>query len=186
MIRAANGLRLRSCISTNSKPRLSGGACLLAWLATAGMLCPRPVAAGPPEPCDIVAESQQISGTLMGPTGKPVPGVLVQLAPVDQSWRMTIPSGGAGEFRFPLSTGGLYQLACGTQVMTLRAWPEGTQPPSAVRSVQLTLSEDFVVRGQQPLCGWAMTEPLMIGVLVAAAIAIPLAVHSSDDAPPGS
>jgi hypothetical protein len=43
-----------------------------------------------------------------------------------------------------------------------------------------------IARGQQPICD-LLTNPLVIGLVVAAAIAIPVAIHNADnDSPSGS
>jgi hypothetical protein len=91
----------------------------------------------------------------------------------------------AGRFVLRRVGGGVHQLTTGHGTVTCRVWTHAAAPPSATN--QLTVVADQqVVRGQQPFSA-IFTNPLFIGLVIAAAIAIPIAVHNSqDDQPSGS
>lgn len=92
----------------------------------------------------------------------------------------------AGSFKVNGVAGGRHRLLLGKHVIPLRLWKYGTAPPSA--APVLNLSDDHLVqRGQQPLgCCLPSGEVFLIGMLLAAAIAIPIAVHDSGDDGNGS
>jgi hypothetical protein len=91
----------------------------------------------------------------------------------------------AGRFVLQQVSGGVHQLMTEQGTVTCRVWTHAAAPPSATD--QLTVvAEQPVVRGQQPFSA-IFTNPLFIGLVIAAAIAIPIAVHNSqNDQPSGS
>ena len=98
-----------------------------------------------------------------------------------------------GRFKVAGLSGNSYQVAVGQQVQLVRAWAPGTAPPKAGNGL-LMVQDNGVVLGQHcasPVCGSAvgaakhpLAHPLIFGGLVAAAIAIPVAIHNSDDDDP--
>jgi hypothetical protein len=94
-------------------------------------------------------------------------------------------SDAAGRFVFPQVRGGVYQISNGTANTACRVWTKAAAPPAAQGQVVLR-TEAEVVRGQQPI-SCLFTNPLVVGLIVAAAVAIPLAVHQSrGEEPSGS
>ncbi|MEM9660324.1 MAG: hypothetical protein AAF961_18320, partial [Planctomycetota bacterium] len=105
----------------------------------------------------------------------------------------------SGEFRATHLRSGVYRIRVGNQIQVCRVWQQGAAPPSANRGL-LFVTNEQVVLGQQcgsPVgCGNAvdcgtcrpgLAHPLLFGGIVAAAIAIPVAIHNSDnDDPPAS
>ncbi len=90
-----------------------------------------------------------------------------------------------GRFQVLGVRGGTLELISGRTVQVCRAWTPGTAPPSANGQL-LLVSSDPLARGQRPM-GELFQDPLLIGLIIAAAIAIPIAVHNSkDDRPSGS
>ena len=74
---------------------------------------------------------------------------------------------------------GLYELQVGGSIQYVRLWHPRKAPPSAIHRLLLVKDRD-VQRAQQDFCCCLLgQEPIMIGVLIAAGIAIPLAVHES-------
>ncbi len=91
----------------------------------------------------------------------------------------------AGRFVLQQVSGGVHQLTTGHGTVTCRVWTHTAAPPSATDQLTVVAGEP-VVRGQQPF-SCIFTNPLFIGLVVAAAIAIPIAVHNAqDDQPSGS
>ncbi len=108
-----------------------------------------------------------------------------------------------GDFLATNLRGGLYRVQTNRSVSSVRCWAFGTAPPTATKSLFVAIP-GRVTRGQcngdgcegcelccepcavgvpgpEPFCSILGHEPLMIGLLVAAAIAIPIAVHDSGD-----
>lgn len=86
-----------------------------------------------------------------------------------------------GRFAFRGLDRGVYQLVAAGQQQAYRAWPQSVAPPAA-RSNALIVVGGETVRGQcgqgSPLCNF-LTHPLLIAGVVAAAIAIPVAIHNN-------
>ena len=116
-------------------------------------------------------------------------GQVIAHAETDELGRLTIPG----------LTGGVYQLRTANTTCVFRVWTNTAAPPSAVTNVAMT-ETGIVVRGQGACdcgsctsctgtapVGFAPAEPIMIAALLAAAIAVPIAVHNSgSDSPSGS
>lgn len=106
-----------------------------------------------------------------------------------------------GVFRTAALTGGVYQVAVAGQVLGLRVWRGQAAPPSAVQVAKIVVGPTVRAQGcSNPSCTVAncaggcggaggfkngpfkfMFHPLVIGAVVAAAIAIPLALDDDDD-----
>ena len=97
---------------------------------------------------------------------------------------------GEGVFAVSKLRGGVHEIATADNLQVCRLWAAGTAPPGAAKSIDV-VSPGEVVRGQYgPPPGnrfikkakvWA-TNPFIVGGVVAAAIAIPVAL-SDDDGP---
>jgi hypothetical protein len=89
-----------------------------------------------------------------------------------------------GRFVFEDLGGGVWQVSSGAAVAVCRCWAANTAPPSATEQL-LLVSPAAVQRGQRPI--EELTTPILIGLVVAAAIAIPIAVHNAKkERPSGS
>ncbi|HEY6563962.1 MAG TPA: carboxypeptidase-like regulatory domain-containing protein [Pirellulaceae bacterium] len=173
-----------------------------AWFATCMMVLPAPgISAdepslpspsvrppvGLPSAIDVeLSASQMLQGRVVDWLGKPQGNRSLEVERWGQGPTWTSRTDEAGSFEISGLRGGTYELRCGTARQVVRIWIEGTAPPRSVRHVTLLAPDDAILRGQQPLPNFFCNEPIMIGLLVAAAVAIPLAVHSSEDRPPGS
>ena len=82
-----------------------------------------------------------------------------------------------GRFRFVGAKPGMYQVASERGYQSCRCWAAATAPPSATTNV-LLVEGDQTLRGQRPI-GEILSGPVLIGLLIAAAIIIPIAVHNS-------
>jgi hypothetical protein len=85
---------------------------------------------------------------------------------------------GRGEFSVGGLSGGVYHLASPGAERIVRVWTRGTAPPTAVDRVQLVASDDLV-RGQWDANQWISLDTLTAIAIVAAAFAIPIAVHNA-------
>ena len=159
--------------------------------ATCAMLCPPVVLAGDP-PAVIVSstvidiklsEDSVLRGTAMSAAGNAQAGAMVTLAQSNQSVA-TAQANEQGQFGFRLAKGGMYQLAVGEQVLMVRAWSAKMAPPAAKPEL-LVVTQTQLARGQRPLGEALFSTPVLLGLVIAAAIAIPLALKSNDN-PSGS
>lgn len=82
--------------------------------------------------------------------------------------------------------GGVYQIAAGMGVTTVRAWDAAAAPPVA-RPAALVVGSPAVVRGQRKFGSLVATDAIVLGTIIAAAIAIPIIINNSgNDEPAGS
>lgn len=100
-----------------------------------------------------------------------------------------------GWFQFTDLRGGVYQFNSDGQIQRLRLWAAGTAPPTAKRGILVTPQND-VFRGQRVLspntnqffrvAKQRLADPLVVTGVALTAVAIPVAIHNSDDDPPAS
>lgn len=129
-------------------------------------------------------EQGSLRGMLVDEKGQPLaarPAVLEQVGGAVFS----AATDGAGKFVFRGVSGGMHRLVVGQGSVACRVWTQAAAPPSATEQLTVVAGPPLV-RGQQPLSA-VFTNPLFIGLVVAAAIAIPIAVHNAqNDHPSGS
>jgi hypothetical protein len=151
-----------------------------------------------------LGQHDQFVGQIVDTQGQPIAGIAVTLR--NQTVQLQTISNNQGKFQFSGLTGGTYQLETGQletgQLETgssgqlCRLWKNGTAPPKATGQMLLVQQDGQLVLGQDcgnPVCGSPvggggasrakrlLTHPLVIGGLIAAAIAIPVAIHNADD-----
>jgi hypothetical protein len=85
-----------------------------------------------------------------------------------------------GRFVIEGMSGGLCQIASTESAVVCRCWTANSAPPSATREL-LIVSGEGVQRGQRPIGDLLFSGPMLIALVIAAAIAIPIAIHNSDD-----
>jgi hypothetical protein len=90
---------------------------------------------------------------------------------------------GAGRFAVPGLPGGLYEVTAVGRRQVVRAWTADAAPPVAAGQLML-VTDDPVHRGQRPFRDLFVSDPLLLAVVLGAAIAVPLAVHNSRSATP--
>jgi hypothetical protein len=182
---------------------------LAAWTATAAMIvspglagAAEPAALGPPlaatSPAYCVADvALDVDGSLRGQAvtlqGQPIAGAQVLLDDGVEQVAATTDAG--GQFQFDAVRGGAYRLQVGAQTQFCRAWKYGTAPPAATRGVMVVQGDQAIlgqncggavgcgspVRAGLGGCGKLLSNPLVVGGVIAAAIAIPVALANSDD-----
>jgi len=74
--------------------------------------------------------------------------------------------------------GGTYQLAASRAGGVFRLWADQTAPPSA-QAGALLIAEETVVRGNGAFVDF-LTNPWFVAGVIAAAIAVPIALHNND------
>jgi hypothetical protein len=182
----------------------------MAWIAAVGLCVPIQTAPGG-EPCSppsrIAASAENdaavgdldlspgglLAGQVLDANARPAAGTKVVIRSAGQSVAITRTDAN-GTFAVTGLRGGLHQIATSQGTENFRLWSPGTAPPNAERLVRITPGQ--VVRGQFggghgimrepfPHAKAIATNPLVIGGLIAAAVAIPIALNNADE-PPGS
>jgi hypothetical protein len=113
--------------------------------------------------------------------------VVVSVTRVDRTARprqeRTTPD---GRFAVGDLQAGTYRLETSEGVCICRLWTSAAAPPAAAPSL-LIVNDASVTRGQRPIRDLFHADPVLMATVVAAAIAIPIAVHKSrDDSSEGS
>lgn len=125
-----------------------------------------------------------VHGRLLDAAGQPLVHRPIALHPSDGALRIAH-TDAAGRFLLPDVGAGIQRLTAEDAVLNCRIWTHAAAPPAAIDQVTL-IADQTIVRGQQPFSA-IFTNPLFIGLVIAAAVAIPVAVHNArDDRPPGS
>ncbi|MBC8869570.1 MAG: carboxypeptidase regulatory-like domain-containing protein [Planctomycetes bacterium] len=160
------------------------------WLACLGWLLPihesaaaESVAGGSARSPRVVydvrlGEDGSFSGRLFDAAGKPLVGQTILLRQAGKVLART-QSGERGGFEFAGVRGGVYQVTINNSAVVCRAWTSQAAPPVAASQLAIVTQPD-VVRGQQPISS-VLSNPIFLGLIIAAAIAIPVAIHSSQD-----
>lgn len=162
----------------------------VAWLACSAWLLPAlpaPASESQPTPAvwDVRLDEQgSLRGRLVDLEAQPLENREIELLKAGNAIARTTSDAG-GRFAFPQMSTGVYQLRFDTYAVNCRVWTARAAPPAA-RSEFVVLAAPDTIRGQQPLHA-VFRNPLFIGLVIAAAIAIPLATQrSKDDLPPAS
>ncbi len=90
-----------------------------------------------------------------------------------------------GSFRIKVPGGGRYLLSTNRGGQFIRAWAPGAAPPGAHEGILLTQQSSLQL-GQSPAGEMFTSTPFLIGALIAAAVAIPIAVSNSRKQKSGS
>lgn len=160
------------------------------WLACLGWLLPiseastaEPARPGGARTVGVVydvrlGEDNSFRGRLLDPSGKPLADQTVMLRQAGKALAQSR-SGDRGEFSFAGVRAGVYQVTIGASAVVCRAWTERAAPPIATDQLAIVTHPD-VIRGQQPISS-LLSSPLFVGLIITAAIAIPIAIHNSQD-----
>ncbi|MGE0758375.1 MAG: carboxypeptidase-like regulatory domain-containing protein [Pirellulaceae bacterium] len=160
----------------------------LAWLACAAWLVPAPARAASPRtsapPMSVfrdvkLDDAGHMLGTFLDAQGQPIAGQQVVVQRQDGKL-LTTHTDGHGRFALGNMTGGLCRVAVADTSVFCRCWTSSVAPPAATPQLLIVSGED-VLRGQRPIGDLLFSGPMLIGLVIAAAIAIPIAIHNSQD-----
>ena len=159
-------------------------------LALAGMCAPQMAFAATPQatPTTVVTdvrlhESGALLGQVVSPENIPLAGAKVTLLSGGKPLAVAQTNQG-GCFAFPGVKNGVYELASLKGHSAYRVWTPQTAPPSA-HVAALVVDGDETVRGQNQFGrgfqGFRnlMANPWFVAAVIAAAVAIPVAIHNS-------
>ncbi|MFV2065568.1 MAG: carboxypeptidase-like regulatory domain-containing protein [Pirellulales bacterium] len=165
----------------------TGLASLIAWLPSAAIAADNrtaptaEVSVVSKSATDVIDVALEDRGTLVGqvttPSGAPQPEAAVSIRQGSHVVaRATTDK--KGIFYVTGLRGGVYQVAPADVSQSFRAWAPNTAPPSARPGVQLVRRQPLT-RSQGPVLNF-LSRPVVIGGLVATAIAVPIAVHNNN------
>lgn len=160
-------------------------------LACLGILIPPPLAHAAAEAAPAVstggvnlaggdvalAAGGVLRGQVVDVHGSPVQQAPVSVRHVLGEVRATV-TDGSGRFEIAGLRGGTYQIVAGSSAGVFRLWAPQTAPPSAQPAALIVVAGPQVLGQQGPLASWCCAHPLIIAGLIAAAIAIPIAIHN--------
>lgn len=149
------------------------------WAADPGIVL-QSVKTSKPLALDVKLDSQRgLSGEVRDTQGKLQARANVQLWQRKQLLQR-VQADATGKFRFADVRGGFYRIQTAQSGVACRAWTAVAAPPAARESL-LVVTNIYSARGQQPINEVFCYNPFVMGTIIAAAIAIPIAVHNSDD-----
>jgi len=76
--------------------------------------------------------------------------------------------------------GGTYDIRYLGVRRTLRLWTPLAAPPLA-QNILLLVTNDLVLRGQQPLGEALLSNPVLLGGVLVGVVAVPIIIHNSKD-----
>jgi hypothetical protein len=166
-------------------------AALTVYVAVMGLCLPQPLLASPPaghEPTIVdvaLCDNNVLIGQVVDAAGLPKSDVPVAILTGEEPLAVG-KTDGQGLFAFRGLRGGVYRIAAAQGCGAYRVWAPGTAPPMAQRGALVVAGQDLV-RGNYcgetcaEAVGWTgfclCSKPLVIGALVATAVAIPLAIR---------
>lgn len=163
----------------------------MAALATVALCCPSVALASTlptpqPKVVDVaLTDGGALVGQVVTVSGAPLSDAPVLLQNHGLS-TLELKTNKNGYFAAKNVSPGVYRLAAADEQGTYRLWAPRTAPPTA-RKGALLVAGDEVARGQygNPLRNM-LANPWIVGGIVAAAVAIPVAIHNSDKDSPAS
>ncbi len=132
-------------------------------------------------------EGAVLVGQVVTSENTPMQGVQVALVNGNHTVG-TVKTNAKGYFAFRGLKNGVYQVGVGKDRMAYRVWSKDTAPPAAHPGALIVVGND-VVRGQYAnghFLKSAITNPFVVGGLIATAIAVPIAIHNANDDEPAS
>lgn len=120
----------------------------------------------------------RLAGRVMSANGTALAGTPVSVAYRGQAIARTA-TDTQGRFALIGLRGGVYQISTPGTIRSVRLWAPRTAPPAAEQGITLVAQPQPVLRGQSIDGGpGPITKSLVVGGLVATAVAVPLATHS--------
>lgn len=119
-----------------------------------------------------------LQGQLLDRQGRPLAGTVVQIAQRGSLLAQTRVAAD-GRFAFRGLRGGVVQVISPQGVAPCRLWAPRTAPPNARPSL-LMVQGQMAQRGQLPFAA-LFTNPLLLALIIGAAVAIPVIVNQTKD-----
>ena len=132
----------------------------------------------------VLGAEQSLHGTVINSEAHRVARQVVVLSDKNGELASTV-TNEEGRFVFVRLRGGVYSLSVDGVSHVFRVWTAAAAPPRSLTEVALTTGE-AVQRGQRPFFELFVSDPIVLGVVLAAAIAIPVAINNSRSKKPAS
>jgi len=163
---------------------------VLVWGSLAGLVLPPPVLAvsGVPDTqapaiVDVAMTGQgTVVGRVVDAQGAAVPRTQVAFRSVSGQTATALTDEQGMYAVAGLAQGGLYEASAAGGSGVYRIWQPGTAPPSAQNSAMI-VAGGRLVRGQNGTPFWSFRNPIFLGGLIAAGVAIPIAAYNSQNNP---
>jgi hypothetical protein len=182
LTRTAVGLALAGLVVPEQLVRAAGPAAAVMTERLPAAPQAVPVAPAAPTIGDVALASGGVfAGQVVDAEGRPQADTVVAVFQ-QQQVVATVLADQQGQFSIRGLQGGMYQVTAGSKMTNYRLWAADTAPPTAQRSALLVSGQD-VVRGQgsSRLRYW-LTNPWVLAVGVATAIAVPIALSNRSKA----
>lgn len=163
---------------------------LLVWVSLVGLVLPPPALAvsGAPETqapaiVDVAMTGQgTVVGRVVDAQGAAVARTQVAFRSFSGQTATAVTDEQGAYAVAGLAQGGLYEAAAAGGRGVYRVWQPGTAPPSAQNSAMI-VAGGRLVRGQSGTPFWSFSNPIILGGLIGAAVAIPIGVYNSQNNP---
>ena len=170
---------------------------MMTWMVVLSVLTAQPAvfaakqSQDAPELVNVELNQQnELAGQLVDSTGTPIAGkkILVRDQKDPNEAGQVVVSDADGKFTLPQLRSGRVVFDVDKETYACRVWANGTAPPKSLTSISVVPeTQTEVVRGQgggplNRLRSLTPTQKIILGVLVAAAIVIPIALDDDDDA----
>lgn len=119
----------------------------------------------------------RLVGQVLTPGGSPAAGAMIAIGR-EGKLLSKAETNDEGRFAFKNVKPGRYELATQHAGAFVECFAPQTAPASASNGILMS-REEIVRRGQQPIEN--LLHPLLVGLVIAVAIALPIAIHNSDD-----
>jgi len=154
-------------------------------LAVCGMLVPAGIQAAPPakaKPAKDVALSGNgsLTGALVTPEGQPLDGAVVSIRQGGKEVTQAV-SDAKGTFQVAGLNNGVYELAVGQQVTSVRTWPANIAPPSATPQAVLVVGNASRAQYGSGMTGLDLVGLTTLGASVTAAVLSGVALSQIND-----
>ncbi len=126
-----------------------------------------------------LAERGVLAGSVLNRQGKGIAGAVVSLRSQGKEVAR-IHTDREGRFQLRGMRGGLFEARVMGMGHVYRVWTANAAPPIAKPDMLLVIP-DHVVRGQRPIGSLFNSRAMLVGAVTATAVAVPIAVHNSDD-----
>jgi hypothetical protein len=132
-------------------------------------------------PVDVGLDTNgRLTGQVLDGQGRPLANEPVAIQSINGPMKLQTTTDAQGRFLVDSISAGTFQILSRNGCTICRCWTSKAAPPSAQKEV-LVVSGNPVERGQKPISEFFYSTPVLFGLIVAAAIAIPIAIHNSKD-----
>ena len=132
----------------------------------------------------VLTKTGKLEGIVVLASGRAAEGAAVVVRGAKRQ-ELSAMSDASGHVSIGPLEGGVYAMAVGGRIFTVRAWRAGTAPPAARAHAVFVLG--IVARCQSPVGGFFRSDRFLLAATITSAIVVPIAVYANrHDGQPGS